>query len=321
MNIGKLWSLLAGLTLVTGSVNAEILVKNGDSIAFLGDSITSQGWTNTGGYVHLIVAGLESAGVKVKPYPAGISGHKSNNMLARLDNDVLDKKPTWMTLSCGVNDVWHGANGVDLESYQKNITAIVDQATAKGVKVVILTATPIREQDNADNEKLAGYNDFLRALAQERDLPLADLNADCWAALKAGNGPLTVDGVHMNPEGNLVMAKGVLRALGFTDRDWEQFEQSLLDRPNTVVFAGNANALVWPVSPDQGISLGQYLALKKIVAAKKLDANRVNTGLCLKAWAEVLQQHQGERALDWDKLRKEAGAKLAEKVAEFIKEN
>ncbi len=28
-------------------------------------------------------------------------------MLARLDEAVISKKPQWMTLSCGVNDVWH----------------------------------------------------------------------------------------------------------------------------------------------------------------------------------------------------------------------
>jgi hypothetical protein len=28
-------------------------------------------------------------------------------LLARLDAEVISKKPQWMTLSCGVNDVWH----------------------------------------------------------------------------------------------------------------------------------------------------------------------------------------------------------------------
>ena len=70
---------------------------------------------------------------------AGISGHKSNQMLERLERDVLSKKPDWMTLSCGVNDVWHGAKGVALPEYQKNITEIVDKAQAANVKVIILT--------------------------------------------------------------------------------------------------------------------------------------------------------------------------------------
>jgi len=99
------------------AVSAEIPVKTGDAIAFLGDSITQQGNQAPGGYIHLVVDGLKAAGVEVKSIGAGISGHKSDNMLARVEKDVIAKKPQWMTLSCGVNDVWHGANGVPLENY------------------------------------------------------------------------------------------------------------------------------------------------------------------------------------------------------------
>jgi len=58
--------------------------------------------------VTLVMRGLEANGVKATSIPAGISGHKSNDMLGGLQNDVLNKKPDWMTLSCGANDVWHG---------------------------------------------------------------------------------------------------------------------------------------------------------------------------------------------------------------------
>ena len=87
------------------------LAKPDASIAFLGDSITQQG-AGSLGYVTLVLKGLEANGIQVKGIKAGISGHKSNNMLARLERDVLRHKPTIMTLSCGVNDVWHGKNGV-----------------------------------------------------------------------------------------------------------------------------------------------------------------------------------------------------------------
>ena len=51
------------------------------------------------------------------------------------------------------------------------------------IKVVILTSTPIMEDDKL-NGLLAVYNDFLRQLAKDRNLPLADLNAMCWEVLK-----------------------------------------------------------------------------------------------------------------------------------------
>lgn len=218
------------------AASAEIAVKSSERIAFLGDSITAGGWGNPLGYVRLVMAGLEANGVKAEAVPAGISGHKSDNMLARLDRDVIAKKPQWMTLSCGVNDVWHGKNGVALDdaalaagdygtggaargTYKKNIAAIVDKAEAAGIQVVLLTATVIHENlDNAENAKLAPYNDYLRTLAREKKLRLADVNAMFQERIKAENKPkqkvLTSDGVHMAREGDKLMAMGVLRALG-----------------------------------------------------------------------------------------------------------
>jgi lysophospholipase L1-like esterase len=184
--------------------------------------------------------------VKAEPIPAGISGHKSNQMLARLQKDVLDKKPQWMTLSCGVNDVWHGKGGIPLDdemaktepyvsqpdiaargTYKKNIAEIIDKAQAAGAKPVILTATVIQEKlDNDLNAKVAPYNDFLRGLAKEKKVALADLNQMFQDEIKKANKPdqkvLTSDGVHMNPAGNRLMATGVLKALGLNDAELDK---------------------------------------------------------------------------------------------------
>jgi len=222
---------LAAASLLISSACADILVKSGEKVAFLGDSITQQGWNNPKGYVHLVVDGLAANGVTVDPVPAGISGHKSNDMLKRLDKDVLSKSPQWMTLSCGVNDVWHGAKGVELEPYKKNITEIVDQCAAAKVKVVVTTATVIKEDlANAENTKLAAYNDFLRSLAAERKAPLADLNAMFQERIKKENQPgkltITRDGVHMNPEGDKIMARGILKAFGLDDAQLKKAEEA-----------------------------------------------------------------------------------------------
>ncbi len=218
--------------LLTSTVQAgELAVKDGQKIAFMGDSIT-QGGVGPDGYVTLTIRGLEAVGVKATLIPAGISGHKSNDMLARLEKDVLSKKPDWMTLSCGVNDVWHGENGVPLDKYKVNITQIVDKCQAGGIKVMILTSTMIGEdQPNANNQKLATYNEFLRTLAKEKKCLLADLNADMQAAItKAGpdkkGNLLTGDGVHMNPAGNRMMATGVLKGFGLSAAQLETAQKS-----------------------------------------------------------------------------------------------
>ncbi|NQV32090.1 MAG: hypothetical protein HQ515_05310, partial [Phycisphaeraceae bacterium] len=213
----------------------QIAVTSGQKIAFLGDSITAAG-ARSGGYCQLVLEGLKEQGIVTEGVFAGISGHKSNQMLERLERDVLSKKPDWMTLSCGVNDVWHGKNGVKLADYKTNITAIVDKAQAAGIKVMILTSTMIKEdQSGSLNQQLLPYNTFLKALAAEKGCLFADLNSDMQQSLEAfpKNAPrdtkLTSDGVHMNPYGNIMMAKGILKTLGMSgaalsalDKGWKE---------------------------------------------------------------------------------------------------
>ena len=217
----------------------SLVVNDGQKLAFLGDSITQFGMETQSGYCRLVISALQANGLKVQPIGAGISGNTSREMIARVDRDVISKKPNVMTLSCGVNDVWHGKSGVELEPYKKNITDIIDKAQAAGIKVVVLASTMIREDaGNDNNKKLIEYNNFLHDIAKEKGCPFADLNADMQAAVKANGGGdskhfpvLTVDGVHMNPLGNRIMASGVLRALGLNDEQIAKAEQTWLDIP------------------------------------------------------------------------------------------
>ena len=133
--------LLLALLLSVATLPAEIVLKSNDRVAFLGDSITAQGWSNAHGYVRLVVAGLQANGVAITPLPAGVGGHKSNDMLARLEHDVLAKQPDWVLISCGMNDVIHGAKGIPLDQYRANMTAIVTRCQKAGIKVALCTTT------------------------------------------------------------------------------------------------------------------------------------------------------------------------------------
>jgi len=144
-----------------------LLVKKGEKVAFMGDSITAGG-ARKNGYLTFVMSALNNEGLKLTRVAAGISGNKSSNMLARLDKDVISKKPQWMTLSCGVNDVWHFKlrlgkrtfKGISLEEYKKNIRAIIEKAQAANIKVMILTSTMIGEDPERElNKNLLPYND------------------------------------------------------------------------------------------------------------------------------------------------------------------
>lgn len=281
-------TLIATLFSTACLLHAEIPLKTGDKVAFLGDSITQQGQGSPGGYVQLVGSGLAANGVKIEIIGAGISGHKSNQMLERLDRDVLSKKPQWMTLSCGVNDVWHGNNGVSLEDYKKNITAIVDQAQAAGIKVMILTSTMIREdQATAENQKLVGYNDFLRTLAADKKCLLADLNTEMQAAITAaaqtrpatGKGNyLTTDGVHMASAGNHMMATGLLKGFGLNAAELAKATDAWLDVPNTSTLAAK-----------MGLTQRQLQQLEKLAAARNTTVDSLINGEFAKLVTSLLE--------------------------------
>lgn len=213
------FSCVALLLLAFQLGHAEILVKSGESIAFLGDSITKQGSAPTG-WCGLVISGLEANGIDATPINAGRGGHTTRDMLSRYEADVIAKKPDWMILMCGTND--NPNRGLPFEESQKNITTIVEKTQAAGIKVLIATR-PMRGGEAQENP----YNEFLRTLAKDKHLPIAEVFGAMAAAqseyLKQNsslpkNTPyLTIaDGTHMNPRGNQVIAESILTALGLT---------------------------------------------------------------------------------------------------------
>ena len=216
------------------------LLANVHRIVCLGDSIT-QGGEGPGGYVwltrHYLQALYPQQNIMV--INAGISGHKSNDMLARYQRDVLDKSPDLVTISVGVNDVWHAfrdfahgrdypegnlPNGVPLEDYRRNVEEMVTRAQAIKAQVVIVSPTLIYENlDSPENARLTQYSNAERDIARvhhclfvDYQKPMKTLVRDYRALTGDTANLLTGDGVHMNATGNRVMAHVLLTSLGVT---------------------------------------------------------------------------------------------------------
>lgn len=214
-----------------------ILGKNARLVC-LGDSITE----NPAGYVsvlhNLIMAGYPERNIVV--VNSGISGHKAPDMLARLERDVVNHRPTCVTINVGINDVWHGfatdpdgtehpmgdgPNGVALERYEACLTQMVAQLReTTDAEIVFCTPTVIGEDvDNPDclqNTRLQSYVTAMKRVAALHSVLLAHTHEDFVQAIRAGRAAnpdyrLTTDGVHMNPVGDCVMALSILAALGY----------------------------------------------------------------------------------------------------------
>ena len=202
----------------------ELQLKPGDTILAIGDSITA-----AGGYLCDIDAVLaqQYPNLKIpKVINKGIGGHKAEDLIARFDKDVIQQKPDFVTLSIGINDVWHRMEKPHdddvLAAYRENVGKMVDMAQKAGIKVILLTPTIIDENpDSEGNRRLVKYITAEKQIAAEKHCQFVDLHKMFLTALKQkpaeGVNVLTTDGVHMNPTGDAIMAIGVLRALGVPD--------------------------------------------------------------------------------------------------------
>ena len=229
MHAITLGSLFASIIAILGPAPAdmpkELQLKAGDQIVAIGDSITA-----AGGYLKDVDAVLAHnyPDLKIpKIINVGISGQHAEHMEPRFKHDVVDRKPQWVTISVGINDVWHRLNKPHdpkvLEEYTKNVTKMVDMAQAANIKVILLSPTIIYEDPtNEGNTRLLQYIAAEKKIAEEKKCEFVDLHAMFIKVLtkkpaKMTGNWITADGVHMKPMGDAIMALGILRALGVPD--------------------------------------------------------------------------------------------------------
>jgi acyl-CoA thioesterase I len=207
-------------------------------IVMLGDSITQGGGGKTG-YVTLVGNALKAAYPerKIEIVNAGIGGHKAPDMAARFKRDVLDKRPDLITISVGVNDVWHNfrspdwsqrqssgdsGRGVALPDFLRNVEDMVDRAKEQGIQVILVSPSLIYEDLKcAENKRAEEYTRAGAALARRKGIKFVDMHRPFREAVSAfqkqsgmGSLLLTTDGVHLNDAGNALFAHTILKALG-----------------------------------------------------------------------------------------------------------
>ncbi len=219
-------ALLAAFALIASVTNSALAdaklagadspLKDGDRIVFLGDSITAAG-VRPDGYVTLVHNDITKSGKKVEVIGAGVSGNRVPNLQARLQKDVIDKKPTIVWIYIGINDVWHSEHGkgTPKAEYEAGLKDIIAQIQKAGAVVVLATPTVIGEKTDGTNKldkMLDEYADVSRSVAKETGSTLCDLHKVFGEELKKINtknepkGVLTADGVHLSKAGNILVA-------------------------------------------------------------------------------------------------------------------
>jgi len=188
-------------------------------IIFFGDSITQQG-TTSNGYITLLNKMLYQQGIQqFQLISAGIGGDKVNDLLQRMNDDVLRKFPYMVVIFIGVNDVCHKqtkGKGTEIDKFEEVYNIIVSKMIQNGTKVILCTPALIGEKYDSTNdldEELNSYCNVIRKIAFNLRLPLADLRKAFMNYEIKNNktnlysGILTTDGVHLNDKGNELAAQ------------------------------------------------------------------------------------------------------------------
>ncbi|HTQ64422.1 MAG TPA: SGNH/GDSL hydrolase family protein [Puia sp.] len=218
-----IWSLIAITVVIVTGFAIRQKVKR---VLFFGDSITEAG-AKPGGFITKIGDALSKKGLanQYELIGAGVGGNKVYDLYLRMDDDVLAKNPDIVVIWIGVNDVWHKQSygtGTDADKFEKFYTAIIKKLQAKNIKLILCTPAAIGEKTDYTNQQdgdLNKYSQIIRNLASKNNCDLLDFRK-IFLEYNLKNNPdnkesgiLTQDRVHLNEQGNQLVADKMLEIL------------------------------------------------------------------------------------------------------------
>ncbi len=159
----------------------------------------------------------------------GIAGQKTSDVYGRIQADIIDEKPDFMSLLVGVNDVWHGIDynwGDTAENYEKLLSSIIEETEAALPDVKIMIIEPfVLEADatRSTEEKPDKWETFRREVgiraeiakkvAEKYGLKFMPLQDKLEAAAEKTGVPFWLeDGVHPSPAGHELIAREWIKA-------------------------------------------------------------------------------------------------------------
>ncbi|MBP7935437.1 MAG: SGNH/GDSL hydrolase family protein [Phycisphaerae bacterium] len=209
----------------------DFAVRDGDTVVFLGDSITAAGLY--GRYVENYTL-LRYPNRKVQFVNAGWGGDTAEGGLRRLPHDVFDRGATLLTVAYGINDIGWGTKADDehVRRHLDAIRGIVEQCRKHKVRVFICSAAITAENPaTAETGTLQKMGDQAMAISRELGEGAIDVQRtmrgiqkrilEANAQAKTDKEKVTLhaeDGVHLNDLGQLAMAFAILKGLGAPSR-------------------------------------------------------------------------------------------------------
>ncbi len=229
---GWLRLMLLGLFLAASLARAadedlaekKVELKKADRIIFFGDSLTALAGQEapknivTRGYVRIVREKLQEThkDLNLEVDWVATGGHTVPDLLARVDKDVIARKPTIVVIQIGCND----ARRLARDRFKSSLEELIDRLQKARIQVIQCTLTSVGEKHdgtNKDDPRLEEFAQVEREVARARNVPLNDLRKAFVAYWKKNNpdnkpsGILTYDGNHFNDTGHRFVAEQMLK--------------------------------------------------------------------------------------------------------------
>jgi lysophospholipase L1-like esterase len=213
-----------------------MLLQKGQKLLFIGDSITDCERARPAGeglfgalgkgFVSLVDALLQAVypelGIRV--VNMGSSGNTVLDLQARWQEDVIDRKPDWLSIMIGTNDVWRQYDTpfiqdshVYADKYEATLRSLVEQTKPRVSNLVLMTPFYLESNElDAMRRTMDEYGAIVRKISQDNGTLFIDTQAAFNVVLKElYAATLAWDRVHPSQTGHVVLARAFLNKIGF----------------------------------------------------------------------------------------------------------
>ena len=189
-------------------------IKNGDTILFLGDSITAYGRVNMPlpyqlcGYPAMIYDKLKNRFDAVTAYNRATGGNTIKDLYNGTKDFLEEIKPTFVSVLIGINDIWRHHDScrpfskTQFESDYRELLDLIKQYTDR---ILLIEPFLVEEKDSEKacfRKELEIEKKIIKRLAEEYNAfyVLTD-DAFSKACKNEGVDKYSLDGVHVTEEG------------------------------------------------------------------------------------------------------------------------
>lgn len=230
-------------------------------------------------FINFLLLTLTVSSCRGQVINAGVSGNNTQDLLNRLEADVLDHNPDLVILMAGTNDMLNPNKMLSYETYETNLLKLVETIKNNNIALLLLSPPPTDSTylvqrhgpilfPKGPNAKLNKTKQIISNTAQThqisyfdlnqsfKDINLPNHNSDLFIKNQRNSGKK--DGVHPTPLGYRFMAETIFQYL--KSEYLLQKKQKIICFGDSITYGGGAKNASKVLTGNYPFLLSQLIA-------------------------------------------------------------